>query len=113
MLYLKSYCYSKHELPFIIANLDEGFAKNINVTSIDAVGDAVKDLSERIMTGQQIKVDKILEEKGVPANGAVVSPSQMEVAVSNYAKGLNSRNDEGGLLSKAVQAIPDAQVSKP
>jgi hypothetical protein len=25
MLYLKSYCYSKHELPFIIANLDEGF----------------------------------------------------------------------------------------
>ena len=24
MLYLKSYCYSKHELPFIIANLDEG-----------------------------------------------------------------------------------------
>jgi|TARA_B110000305_G_scaffold194229_1_gene218188 hypothetical protein len=25
MLYLKSYCYSQHELPFIIANLDEGF----------------------------------------------------------------------------------------
>ena len=25
MLYLKSYCYSKHELPFIIANLEEGF----------------------------------------------------------------------------------------
>lgn len=25
MLYLKSYCYSKHELPFIIANLDEGY----------------------------------------------------------------------------------------
>lgn len=25
MLYLKSYCYSKHEIPFIIANLDEGF----------------------------------------------------------------------------------------
>jgi len=25
MLYLKSYCYSKHELPFIIANLHEGF----------------------------------------------------------------------------------------
>ena len=25
MLYLKSYCYSKHELPFIIANLNEGF----------------------------------------------------------------------------------------
>tara|TARA_Y100000768_G_C23989983_1_gene691767 strand:+ start:7711 stop:8529 length:819 start_codon:yes stop_codon:yes gene_type:complete len=25
MLYIKSYCYSKHELPFIIANLDEGF----------------------------------------------------------------------------------------
>lgn len=25
MLYLKSYCYSEHELPFIIANLDEGF----------------------------------------------------------------------------------------
>lgn len=25
MLYLKSYCYSKHELPFIIASLDEGF----------------------------------------------------------------------------------------
>lgn len=24
-LYLKSYCYSQHELPFIIANLDEGF----------------------------------------------------------------------------------------
>ena len=24
MLYLKSYCYSQHELPFIIANLDEG-----------------------------------------------------------------------------------------
>lgn len=27
MLYLKSYCYSKHELPFIIANLDEGFER--------------------------------------------------------------------------------------
>lgn len=25
MLYLKSYCYSSHELPFIIANLEEGF----------------------------------------------------------------------------------------
>jgi hypothetical protein len=25
MLYLKSYCYSKHELPFIITNLQEGF----------------------------------------------------------------------------------------
>lgn len=25
MIYLKSYCYSKHELPFIIANLDEGY----------------------------------------------------------------------------------------
>lgn len=25
MLYLKSYCYSKHELPFIIANLHEGY----------------------------------------------------------------------------------------
>jgi len=25
MLYLKSYCYSKHELPFIITNLEEGF----------------------------------------------------------------------------------------
>jgi hypothetical protein len=25
MLYLKSYCYSQHELPFVIANLDEGF----------------------------------------------------------------------------------------
>ena len=25
MLYLKSYCYSKHELPFVIANLQEGF----------------------------------------------------------------------------------------
>ena len=24
MLYLKSYCYSKHELPFIITNLYEG-----------------------------------------------------------------------------------------
>ena len=25
MLYLKSYCYSIHELPFIIANLQEGY----------------------------------------------------------------------------------------
>jgi len=25
MIYLKSYCYNKHELPFIIANLNEGF----------------------------------------------------------------------------------------
>jgi len=25
MLYLKSYCYSKHELPFVIANISEGF----------------------------------------------------------------------------------------
>jgi hypothetical protein len=25
MIYLKSYCYSSHELPFVIANLDEGY----------------------------------------------------------------------------------------
>ena len=25
MIYLKSYCYSKHELPFVIANLSEGY----------------------------------------------------------------------------------------
>ena len=25
MIYIKSYCYSKHELPFIIAQLQEGY----------------------------------------------------------------------------------------
>ena len=25
MIYIKSYCYSSHELPFVIANLEEGY----------------------------------------------------------------------------------------
>ena len=25
MIYIKTYCYSKHELPFVLANLSEGY----------------------------------------------------------------------------------------
>jgi len=82
------------------ANLDEGFAKNISVKTVEEVGDAVKDLSERILSGQQQKIDKILEEAGVPANGKGRTSTQTEAAIANFAENKNKGEGGGGIIAQ-------------
>jgi len=84
--------------------LDEGFAKYINVATVEEVGDAVKDFSDRLLSTQQKEIDKQLEEGGLPAKGdAETSSSSMESAVEAYANKQNKADSEGGLIKQQLQ----------
>ena len=81
------------------AELDEGFASNIHIEKEDEIGDAVKELQERIVTRQQSEIDKKLEELGVPKGGNGKTATPTEEAVGAFAeeqeKGTNTGEFQG------------------
>lgn len=81
------------------AKLDEGFAENISVKSVEEVGDAIKNLSDRILSSQQTRIDKLLEDAGVPSSGTGKTPTQLEAEIAAYAEGKGTSQDGGGLIS--------------
>jgi len=68
------------------AELDETFVSNIHVEKEDEIGDAVKELQEKVTTRQQSEIDKKLEELGVPKGGNGQTTTPTEEAVGAFAE---------------------------
>jgi hypothetical protein len=68
------------------AGMDEGYAEFIHVDSEDKIGDAVKNLKERVFADQQAQMDKKLEELGVPKGGKKLDQEKVDNSISEYAE---------------------------
>lgn len=84
------------------AKLNEGFADFIHVKSVEEVGDAVKNLSEKVLAERQQTLDKKLEELNIPHYGGA-STSSSDNDITEYAKKKSEQIGGGGIISKQLE----------